>query len=338
MRPFVDLRTLEVMLLALALASCSRTSLDSLVVDEDGPDQDTDASGGMTSDAEGDVDRAEDATADVPVKDLCSRPGATLIYAISGNSPFDNALNTLYSFDPASSTFTKIGGLRCHDADGVPHSMAVDREGTAYVDFAITGTLYRVDTRTAECAATSFAPQGAGFGTFEAAFVTDVASGAETLFASGDTDNAPHWLFTLGTIDLHTLVWNPSGKYTPLGGSGSTQFVSALAGTDTGDLYALAGSATEDTTDIVRLDPKTAEVLDVEAVTLPKHLQVETITRALAFWGGDFYMFVLTSPPGASDMATVPVRYHPGGTTTRVDAKLDDEIAVAASSPCASQD
>src|SRR5579871_886581 len=76
-----------------------------------------------------------DASHDVHVINPCPDAAATLIY-LMGIS------NDLYSFDPHPPAFatTKIGTLDCPEAIGTPFSMAVDREGVAYVVFSSTPT------------------------------------------------------------------------------------------------------------------------------------------------------------------------------------------------------
>ena len=84
---------------------------------------------------------------DVPVIHPCPDAGATLIYVIGLS-------NTLYSFDPSSASFTPVGTIACPDPE-TPFSMAVDREGVAYVLFS-SGNLYRVSTKTAACTPTPY--------------------------------------------------------------------------------------------------------------------------------------------------------------------------------------
>ena len=90
---------------------------------------------------------------DVPVINPCPDAAATLIYVIGTSG-------RLYSFDPTTYAFATIGAISCPDSVGSqPFSMAVDRQGVAYVIFELQDyatALYRVDTRTAECSATTY--------------------------------------------------------------------------------------------------------------------------------------------------------------------------------------
>jgi hypothetical protein len=71
------------------------------------------------------------------------------------------AARNLYAFDPLTAAFTLVGPLVCPIPAGSwrPFSMAVDRQGTAYVFWVDSDTqggfggFYRISTVTAECAA-----------------------------------------------------------------------------------------------------------------------------------------------------------------------------------------
>src|SRR5580692_1744519 len=129
---------------------------------------------------------------DVPVINPCPDAAATLIYVIGTST-------RIYSFDPAAGTFTPIGMIDCPGSAGsAPFSVAVDREGIAYAIFAqepeenaVMG-LYRISTKTGECAATSYNPVINGRTTFGMGFVANVGDGGdggdagETLFVAED--------------------------------------------------------------------------------------------------------------------------------------------------------
>ena len=109
----------------------------------------------------------------------CPDADATLVYVVTDQ-------NELFSFFPPSGTFKQIGRLVCPAPDGTtPFSMAVDRQGVAYVVFN-DGRLYRVSTATAACVSTSFRVGQQGFSTFGMGFATDQAGPTERLFIAGD--------------------------------------------------------------------------------------------------------------------------------------------------------
>lgn len=74
-----------------------------------------------------------------------------LIFLVSTN-------DHLYAFNPleeGASAYHMIGKLDCKNHGGRPQSMAVDRKGIAWV-FYDSKELFRVDTRTAHCEATTY--------------------------------------------------------------------------------------------------------------------------------------------------------------------------------------
>jgi hypothetical protein len=319
MRPFARLRDLTGALLALAGAplalatSCSRTSptLDAL---------DFDAGPALADDA-------APASRDAPAGGPCEDPASKLVYVIVSaiSDVTGDPFYTLYGFDPAASRFDAIGRVRCPGPAGTPYSMAIDREGVAYVDYT-GGTLYRVDTRTAECTMTGFYAPPNGFVTFEGAFVADDGDGGETLFASGDNSDSVMRDTVLGTIDTRTLLWTPVGEYHPPLGFGSGRYVYAMTGTGDGRLFALVYGS------IAQIDPRTARVLGFDDLPITGDPPVSP-TRALAFWKGDFFVFpaydstVYRFTPSSDALTPVP---------TNLDlADSNRTVTVAASSPCA---
>ena len=113
------------------------------------------------------------------VRNDCPDASVTLIYVIT-------AQYDLYSFNPATSAFTRIGAIACpvQTPGATPFSMAVDRKGAAYVLFN-DGELFRVSTATAACISTPFARGQSGFATlFGMGFASDTNGPQETLFVA----------------------------------------------------------------------------------------------------------------------------------------------------------
>ena len=107
----------------------------------------------------------------------CSE-AAKLVYVVSDS-------NELHSFRPDTTTFTRIGTLRCPSGGATPNSMAVDRAGTAWVNFS-DGGLFKVSTSDASCQATGFEKLQSGFERFGMAFATNSATSQdETLYVVG---------------------------------------------------------------------------------------------------------------------------------------------------------
>ncbi len=133
----------------------------------------------------------------------CSE-AAKLVYVVSDS-------NELYSFAPDKLAFTKIGTLRCPSSGATPNSMAIDRSGTAWVNFS-DGALFKVSTANAECEATKFARGQSGFNRFGMAFATNSAgSQDETLYVVGIEDNDIGK--GLAKIDLSTMKLTRLGDF-----------------------------------------------------------------------------------------------------------------------------
>jgi hypothetical protein len=189
---------------------------------------------------------------------------ATHVYVLSDRSE-------LYRFRPGELKFEKVGLVSCDP--NLPNSMAVDRFGTAWVNYK-SGTLYRVSTRNTACLKTDYAPLGA-FASFGSAFATNgPGSTVETLFADGNGG-------TLSKFDLTTLKTTKVGSYT-----GSVAGLEAeLSGTGDGRLYGFF--TTKPNATLAKIDPITA------ATSEPRVLDgVATgAAYAFSFWGGDFWFY-----------------------------------------------
>jgi len=266
---------------------------------------------------------------DVPPFNPCPDAAATLIYVMGMN-------NTLYSFDPASKSFSTIGTISCPGSVGTPFSMAVDRQGVAYVGFSMNtggpmggaiGTgLYRVSTKTASCTPTTYDEAKNGMYTFGMGFVALANDGGvdggsvDQLFISldvgGITSNG-----VLSTLDTTTFQVTRIGFFSP-----TALPAAELTGTGDGRLFAFSPGTTDGGTFIAQVDPTNAKVIGAD--TIPGVVQGSG--WAFGFWGGNFYTF--TAPSGT----TVVDEFNP---TTKVVthhfASLDDIIVGAGVSTCA---
>jgi len=235
--------------------------------------------------------------------DAGGRPGTTsdgcsaeakLVYVVS-------AEDDLYSFNPPSATFNKVGHLDCPAAGlATPNSMAIDRSGNAWVNYS-DGSLFKVSTLNASCAATSFAKgQNSQFIRFGMAFATNGADTTdETLFIAGIQDTTPGSPSTggkgLGTIDLTTMKLTMLGDFSgKLTGQGAE-----LTGTGDGRLF---GFFTTNPATLAEIDKAKG------GTSADKSLDgVSTGTAwAFSFWGGDFYFYTSSgiSPSKVTKLAT----------------------------------
>lgn len=214
----------------------------------------------------------------------CSQ-AATLVYVVS--SEYD-----LYSFDPASLAFKKIGRLDCPDPGltmntleiATPNSMAIDRSGTAWVNYT-SGKLFKVSTTDAKCAATTFAAGQSDFFKFGMAFATNGGAGTteETLYVVGNVDQtatSPATGLGLARIDLGSMKLTPIGDFT---GSVASQ-AGELTGTGDGKLW---GFFTTSPASLAAIDMASGATPNVQP--LPG---VDTGSGwAFSFWGGDFWFY-----------------------------------------------
>ena len=171
---------------------------------------------------------------------------------------------TMYRFYPDTLTFVRIGTLGCATTAGT-FSMAIDRRGTAWVEYT-DGRLYAVDTTNAKCKATPFVPGQTGFANFGMGYAKngDSANG-ETLYIAGAG---------LAALDTKTFELKFLGSLT----FGRTE----LTGLDTA-LYAFSvGSGV-----IAGLNKTTG------ATQVTYRTSATDADNAFAFaqWGGDFWLF-----------------------------------------------
>jgi hypothetical protein len=245
----------------------------------------------------------------------CLDAGATLIYVITQS-------NTLYSFNPPTATFsTVIGNIAC-PSTSTPFSMAVARNGVAYVVF-YDGELFEVDTQSATlpCMPTPFVMGQGGFAPrFGMGFSRDAMGTGETLYvasgSSGMTGGPPQ----LGRIDTTTFRLTVVGNLTP------SIDDAELTGTGAGDLFGFY-KTTAGSSAIAQIDKGNALVTGY--APLPGVDQGSG--WAFAYWGGDFYTF--TAPMTTS--GTVVTRYRPSDQSIRQVAAIGDVVVGAGVSTCA---
>ncbi|AKU99839.1 hypothetical protein AKJ09_06503 [Labilithrix luteola] len=224
-----------------------------------------------------------------------------LIYVLSQKG------NELFRFDPVSLVFTSIGRLVC-PTSGNTFSMAVDRRGTAWIEYD-DGRIFKVSTKDASCEATAYRPGQHGFLTFGMGFAKDDADGgaplSETLYLAGDA---------LGRLDLSTFDVSVVGTSSP--GFGE------LTGTGAGTLYAFVQTGNR----IVRLDKVTGGIVE----TYRPDADIGA-GWAFAQWGGDFWLFT-----GTHNGRTTVTRYSPATDTSTVMIEDTGMLVVGAgSSTCA---
>jgi hypothetical protein len=258
---------------------------------------------------------------DVPIVSNCPDAGSTLVYVLTST-------NDLYSFYPPTLAFTRIGTIACPAVTpgAAPFSMAVNREGIAYSVFYPGGELFRIDTASAACQATGYAPDQHMFETFGMGYVANTADAGETLFVAEANVMAattkPNSL-GLATIDTTSLQLGFVGAFNPaIPGP-------ELTGTANGSLFAFYTNATGTGSHIVQVDRLSAMVV----ADSPLVVGDPTDAYAFGFWGGQFWVF--TSPAGSGSSQVT--RFDPT-TSEEIPATTFPEIIVGAGvSTCAPQ-
>jgi hypothetical protein len=233
---------------------------------------------------------------------------------------------TFYSFHPPSGLFTAKGILNCPTGGAMPTSMAVDRDGIAWVRHS-DGTVWKVSTTDLSCELTKYQPQAEAFVKFGMGFATESKGGsAETLYLS-DSNGAG-----LAKLDTKTLALSFVGPYTgDLAGT-----TSELTGTGDGKLY---GFFVTSPAQIGEISKATGDIIN--PTPLPGVFAGNA--WAFSFYGGDFYIYTnsdgssgLPRDQGGSDVT----KYTPAaGTTpssiTVVKSKIGFKIVGAGVSTCA---
>jgi hypothetical protein len=206
----------------------------------------------------------------------CSE-AAKQVYLVDSNYQF-------IKFEPETMTFTPLGALSCPSGLGAtPNSMAVDRNGIAWVNYS-DGQVYHVDVVTLACTASGYPAGQQGFTTFGMGFVSDSAGSTdETLYVT-DTSAGGGGASRVATIDTDTLALTPIGNI-----SVQPEFT----GTGLGELWAFAPPGQGTSTGVVQqLDKSNASTLQNFPLSLPQPDPFALGTAwAFAAWGGFFYVF-----------------------------------------------
>ena len=193
---------------------------------------------------------------------------------------------SLYRFYPDVTKFVRIGTIGCPTTAGT-FSMAIDRRGTAWVEFT-DGRLYAVNTQNATCKPTAFVAGQTGFTNFGMGYAKNGDSmNGETLYVAGDA---------LASLDTKSFELKFLGSLT----FGRTE----LTGLDT-SLYAFSvGSGV-----VAGLNKATGAT----EVTYRTSATDATAAFAFAQWGGDFWLFTgqntstVTRYSPITDVSTVAV-------------------------------
>jgi hypothetical protein len=208
-----------------------------------------------------------------------------LVYVLSNRGE-------IYSFDPPTKVFTKVATLDCPIGAMSPNSMAVDRQGHAWVNYfssdddgdVVDGSIFQVDIATGRCQAIPIALPG-GWYQVGMGFSSAVTDPTDTLYVaanhaagacSGVEGSGPG----LGVIDLNTGTLSAIGPF-----SGALAGQNAeLTGTGDGRLFGFFELSVAEIAPIDKATAATSAPVSIPGVQCPSAF-------AFSFWGGDFYLF-----------------------------------------------
>ena len=234
-----------------------------------GPDERDNGNGGTGDGGTGDGGGGGDSCSDA----------SKLVYVVDEN-------NQLLTFTPTTKTFSSLGTLSCpatpdplFGTPATPFSMAIDRDANAWILYS-SGELFKVNTSTLACTATSWQTQ-AGLALFGMGFSTEAAGGtSDTLFIAGSSDpgltNA-----TLARLDINSMQATTLGTV-----DGSPE----LTGTGSAELWGFFPGASG--ARVEKLNK--ANGMATQTYNL-NTLAGEPAAWAFAFWGGDFWVFLMRS-------------------------------------------
>lgn len=208
----------------------------------------------------------------------------------------------LYRFYPETLKFVLVGIVGCPTTAGT-FSMAVDRRGTAWVEYQ-DGRLFIVDTRNAQCLPTAFPPGRKGFETFGMGYALDAPdAGQETLYVAGDT---------LAALDTSSFAFDVRGSL-----SFSRNELTSIGA----DLYGFSPYSGA----ITGYDKSTG----TPTVTYRTTALGDRVAFAFTQWAGEFYIFT-------GESTSTVTRYSPSTDTSTVVVENAGILIVGAgTSTCA---
>lgn len=291
-----------------------------------------DGSGDASADAQADTAAPTDARADAPppVED-CTDEANKKVYLLTTLLGVGDRESHLLRFDPEALSYTDLGRLDCAVGDDFLRSMAVDRNGTAFVS-TNRGALFRVNTTTLDCRATGMETGQEQVRNYGMGFATVGDTTAERLYITAEGSwwmDGVAWR-RLGIIDTSTLGLSIVGEL-----GAPTPANMELTGTGDGRLFGMVLDV-RDLRNIV----VTIELLDADDATTLESKIVPLEARsgfAFAQWGGDFWLFT-EAPDGQARVAQFD--WDGGTVVTTTDTMLDvpGTIVGAGVSTCAPYD
>ena len=254
--------------------------------------------------------------------------GTTQPYVLSSDA-------VLYRFNPPSKAFTAIGPLSCWAPGMSPNSMAIDRSGTAWVDYVTFaadgsiagGAMFQASIVDGTCHQTAIILPS-GWEKFGMAFSTASATDStETLYVAAAVD-APCGGDAGGT-GLGLGMFDPSSPHLARIGAASpdfTGFSAELTGTGDGRLFGFFDKVPPTFAQIDKTSGATSNEVALANLDCP-------VAFAFSFWGGDLYVFSSATETGHSSVTQYDMTT--GETDANYLADVGFQIIGAGVSTCA---
>jgi hypothetical protein len=264
----------------------------------------------------------------------CPDPARSIF--VLTQAPSSDAHGQLLRFDPQASAFSSPVTVPCLPPIELSTALTVDRQGNTYVaGISIDREVVRVDGITGACQELGVAASVSGFGM---AFTGGAARGRDALYVvdGPELDVVDSSTFRRAAVAPFDSAGATDGaapeRYWP--SPGSSNITVYLTGTAQGDVFALGSSkplVTPAFTSIGQVDKSSGAVTDQWSVGVPDIWPIYNgrNLRGFAFWGGDFYFFVVSGP------GTVVWRFHPSDGSTQQVAQTDSVVLAAGVSTCA---
>jgi hypothetical protein len=228
---------------------------------------------------------------------------------------------SFYSFHPPTLELKNKGLLDCPTGGATPTSMAVDRDGIAWVRHS-DGSVWKVDTKTLHCEATKYQPLAEAFQKFGMGFATETKGGSTEVLYLSDSNGAG-----LAKLDTKSLSVKFIGA--PTGDLAGTPC--ELTGTGDGKLY---GFFTASPAHVAEISKATGDIIKDNPLTGV----YAGNAWAFSFYGGEFFIYTssdgggLPRNGGGSDVT----KFSPDtGKIEVVKSKIGFKIVGAGVSTCA---
>jgi hypothetical protein len=256
--------------------------------------------------------------------------GTTQPYVISADG-------VLYTFDPPKATFTRIGPVSCWAPGMTLNSMAIGRNGVAFLNYTSNatdgtvtgGTFFKLNVADGSCTPTNvnlppgWQKVGMAYATASATSTTDILyiAGADPAATCGMPGSST---YPAGVAGVNPTTWSLS-KLTPFAGDLSG-YSAELTGTGDGRLFAFYITSPARVAQVDLSTGVTSNEVSFPNLVCPWDF-------AFTFWGGDLYLYA--SLTMGSDSTVTRYSIATGETVPNYVADVGFQIIGAGVSTCA---